>query len=137
MATDNVTQVMFAALTGHDAPLMTRWTYRTADPFAVTMAVQTPRGRWVEWLLGRDLLVSGLTGPVGDGDVRLWCQQVPGHEVVTLEVSSPDGRASFAVDRELLGRFIDATTRLVAFGDEVTCIDFDAEIALVTRSCAG
>lgn len=137
MATDNVTQVMFAALTGHDAPVMTRWTYRIADPFAVTMAVRSPRGRWVEWLLGRDLVLSGLAGPAGDGDVRLWRQQVPGHEVVTIEVSSPDGRASFAVDRELLGRFIDATTGLVAFGDETTCIDFDAEIALLTRSCAG
>src|SRR3954447_23746751 len=26
----------------------------------------------VEWLLSRDLLRAGLTGPVGDGDVRLW-----------------------------------------------------------------
>lgn len=136
MATDSVTQVMFAALTGHDAPVMTRWSYRVSDPFAVTLAVQAPRGRWVEWLLGRDLLLAGLTGIAGDGDVRLCRQQVPGHEVITLEVRSPDGRAMFAVDRDLLGRFIDATTQLVDFGEEATCIDFDAEIALLTRSCA-
>lgn len=47
MATDSVTQVMFAALTGHKSPVMTRWTYTVSDPCAVTLAVQTPRGRWV------------------------------------------------------------------------------------------
>jgi hypothetical protein len=134
--TDSVTQVMFAALIGHDAPVMTRWTYSMSDPFAVTLAVQTPRGRWVEWLLGRDLLLAGLTGAAGDGVVRLCRQEVPGHEVITLEVRSPDGRAIFTVDRELLGRFVDATTRLVEFGDEATCIDFDTEIALLTGTCA-
>ncbi|MBA2309599.1 MAG: SsgA family sporulation/cell division regulator [Pseudonocardiales bacterium] len=137
MATSRATQVMFAALTGHESPVMTRWTYSVSDPFAVTLAVQTPRGRWVEWLLGRDLLLAGLTGIAGDGDVRLCRQQAPGHEVITLEVRSSDGRAMFTVDRELLGRFIDATTQLVEFGDEATCIDFEAEIALLTRSCAG
>jgi hypothetical protein len=135
--TDSVTQVMFAALIGHDAPVMTRWTYSLSDPFAVTLAVQTPRGRWVEWLLGRDLLLAGLTGIAGDGDVRLCRQEIPGHEVITLEVRSTDGRAVFTFDRELLGRFIDATTQLVEFGDEAACIDFDAEIALLTRYCAG
>ena len=58
---DSVSQVMFAALTGHPDPLLTRWTYRADDPFAVTVAVQTPRGRWVEWLVGRELLAKGLT----------------------------------------------------------------------------
>ena len=60
--------------------------YDSTDPFAVRVrfgdgsADDVDRPSYddpdddggVEWLLSRDLLRSGLTGPIGDGDVRLW-----------------------------------------------------------------
>ncbi len=135
--TDSVSQVMFAALSGHPDPLMTRWTYRADDPFAVTVAVQTPPGGWVEWLVGRELLARGLTGTAGEGDVRVCWQHVRGQEVVRMTIRTIDGQATLAVDRGLARRFVDATVDLVPLGGESAQIDFDLEIAKLTESCSG
>src|SRR4051794_11482988 len=48
----------------------------------------------VEWLLSRDLLRAGLTGPVGEGDVRLWPAR-GGAAVVFLQLRAPSGEALF------------------------------------------
>lgn len=137
MTGDTVTQVMFAALEGQEPPVMTRWAYHAADPFAVTLAVQTLRGSWVEWLLGRELLMAGLVGEAGEGDVRVSWPQTKGRTLVVVTIRSIDGQIVLALDRELLGRFLDATENLVPLGSELTTADIDAEIAKLTQSCAG
>jgi hypothetical protein len=134
---DSVSQVMLAALSGHPDPLMTRWTYRVDDPFAMTVAVQTPRGRWVEWLVGRELLAKGLTGIAGQGDVRVCWQHVHGREVVRITIRTVEGQATLAVDRGLARRFLDATVELVPMGGESAQIDFDLVIAKLTEICNG
>lgn len=137
VASDSVTQVMFATLSGQPDPLITRWTYRADDPFAVQLAVQTPRGRWMDWLLSRELLVNGLCGAAGDGDIRVSWQHMGGQEMLRLEIRMADGLALLAVDRELVRRFVDATAELVPLGAESSRIDLDAEIAKLTQRCAG
>jgi hypothetical protein len=132
---DSVQQDMFTVLHGQPAPVVTRWSYRAADPFAVTLAVRTRHDRWVEWLVGRDLVAESLAAPTGLGDIRMRPKTVQGYDIVEIEIRSTDGRAILEVDRDLLRHFVDATTEIVALGDEAGRMDIDGEIARLTRSC--
>src|SRR5687767_1502488 len=71
MSKDLVQQDMFTVLHGQPAPVVTRWSYSAYDPFAVSLAVRTRQDRWVEWLIGRELVVAALDEPTGEGDVRM------------------------------------------------------------------
>ena len=135
MTTDSVQQDMFTVLHGQPAPVVTRWTYRASDPYAVSLAVRTRQDRWVEWLVGRELVVDGLVGPAGEGDVRMCPRTVQGYDIIEVEISSHDGRAVLEVDRDLMRQFVDASLDIVALGDESGWMDLDGEIARIT-SCA-
>ena len=134
---ETVSQEMFTVLHGQPAPIVTRWTWSAADPFAVVLGVRGRRGRWVEWLVARDLVIESLTGPAGCGDIRMSPQHVQGYDIVEIEIRSTDGRAVLEVDRDLLGQFVDATLAVVRVGEESARMDLDAEILKITRSCAG
>ena len=136
MTRDFVQQDMFTVLHGQPAPVVTRWSYSAYDPFAVSLAVRTRHDRWVEWLVGRELVIDGLDTPMGEGDVRLRPRTVQGYDIVEIEISSHDGRAVLEVDRDLLRHFVDATLEVVPFGTEVDRIDLDDEIARITGSRA-
>jgi hypothetical protein len=127
---------MFTVLHGQPAPVVTRWSYSAYDPFAVSLAVRTRQDRWVEWLVGRELVVDGLDAPAGEGDVRMRPISVQGYDIVEIEIRSHDGRAVLEVDRDLLRTFVEATLAMVALGDEADRMDLDGEIARITRSCA-
>jgi hypothetical protein len=134
---ESVTQDMFTVLHGQPAPVVTRWSYSAADPFAVTLGVRGRRNRFVEWLVARDLVIESLTGPAGCGDVRMSPQHVDGYDIVEIEIRSTDGRAVLEVDRDLLQQFVEASVALVPVGAEGSRMDLDAEILKITRSCAG
>jgi sporulation and cell division protein SsgA len=59
----------------------------------------------VEWLLSRDLLRAGLTGPVGEGDVRLWPAR-GGLDVLFLQLRAPSGEAMFELSGAAVGDFL-------------------------------
>lgn len=134
---DTIAHDMFALLREAAAPVVTRWTYCTDDPFAVTLEIQTRGNRCVDWVLARDLLVTGLSTPAGIGDVRVRPAQFGEWEVTLVEIRSLDGHAVLEVDRDLLRQFVEATFEVVPLGDESTAVDMDAEIAKITRSCPG
>ena len=133
---ETVAHDMFALLHQSAAPVVTRWTYSADDPFAVTLVIQTRGDQCVDWVLARDLLVAGLTGPAGIGDVRVRPVRMDDWDVALVEIRSPDGRALLEVDRDLLQQFVDATIEAIPLGSESTVIDMDAEIEKIT-SCAG
>jgi hypothetical protein len=137
MSPDTVSQEMFTVLHGQPAPIVTRWTYTAADPFAVTLGVRTRNGRWVDWLVARDLVIESLSRPAGCGDVRMSPQRVQGYDIVEIEIRSSDGRAVLEVDRDLLAEFVAESTALVPVGREAAHVDLDLEIEKITRSCAG
>ena len=137
MTPETVAQDMFTVLHGQPAPVVTRWTYSAADPFAVTLGVRGRRDRFVEWLVSRDLVIESLSGPAGCGDIRMSPQHVQGYDIIEIEIRSTDGRAVLEVDRELLQQFVDASLALVPAGAEGSRMDLDAEILKITRSCAG
>jgi Streptomyces sporulation and cell division protein, SsgA len=134
---ETVAQDMFTVLHGQPAPVVTRWTYSAADPFAVTLGVRGRRDRFVEWLVARDLVIESLSGPAGCGDIRMSPQHVQGYDIIEIEIRSTDGRAVLEVDRELLQQFVEGSLALVPAGAEGSRMDLDAEILKITRSCAG
>ena len=136
MTNDLVQQDMFTVLHGQPAPVVTRWSYSAYDPFAVSLAVRTRHDRWVEWLIGRELVMAALDAPAGEGDVRMRPLSVQGYDIVEIEIQSHDGRAVLEVDQELLRSFVDATLQMVPVGTEADRMDLDGEIARITRSCA-
>jgi hypothetical protein len=136
MTNDLVQQDMFTVLHGQPAPVVTRWSYSAHDPFAVSLAVRTGHERWVEWLIGRELVMAGLDEPSGEGDVRMRPLTVQSYDIVEIEIQSHDGRAVLEVDQELLRSFVDATLEMVPVGTEADRMDLDGEIARITRSCA-
>jgi len=136
MTVESVQQDMFTVLHGQPVPVVTRWTYLTADPYAVGFAVRTRADRWVEWLVARDLVVSALVASSGEGDIRMHPRQVHGYDIVEIEICSVDGRAVLEVDRDLLQHFVDATLDLVPLGTEAEHMDLDLEIGKIVRSCA-
>ena len=136
MAGDTVSRDMFTVLHGQPAPVVTRWTYAAADPFAVTLGVRTHGDRFVTWLVARDLVIDSVRGPAGCGDVRMSPQHVQGYDIVEIEIRAGDGRAVLEVDRDLLAEFLDASTALVPVGTESGLVDLDAEIGKITsRAC--
>jgi hypothetical protein len=98
------------------------------EPFAVKVAFRTERGRWIEWTFARDLLVTGLTEPSGLGDVRVRPDLSEDEAMLTLEIESPDGYASFQLERDDVQSFIDCTFELVPLGAESEHFDVDALI---------
>ena len=129
---DTVSQEMFTVLHGQPAPVVTRWTYAAADPFAVTLGIRSRGDRFVEWLVARDLVIDSLSRPAGCGDVRMSPQRVQDYDIVEIEIRSGDGRAVLEVDRDLLTAFVEASTALVPVGDEPRHMDIDAEISKIT-----
>jgi hypothetical protein len=136
MTSDSVRQDMFTVLHGQATPIVTRWTYQAADPFAVSLAVRIHEGHWIEWMVARDLLVVAMDCAAGEGDIRMSPRMVLGHDVLEIEIRSTDGRAVLEVDRDLLRRFVDAATALVPLGTESDHVDLDEEIARIARSVA-
>lgn len=132
MSTDSVSHDMFTVLHGQPAPVVTRWTYRANDPFAVSLAVRTRHDRWVEWLVSRDLVIDALWGQAGIGDIRMARQLIQGYDIVEIEICSGDGRAVLEVDRDLLRGFLEASAEIVAIGDESGRMDLDEEIARIS-----
>jgi hypothetical protein len=127
MTTNTVHHEQVAALHGASTPVQTRWSYRRDEPFAVTVSFCAERGRWVEWVFARDLLIDGLVAPAGIGDLRVR----PGDddEILVLEISSPSGNAVFELDRADTEEFLAITLRLVPAGLESEFFDTEKLLA--------
>ncbi|SDD17191.1 SsgA family sporulation/cell division regulator [Actinokineospora iranica] len=121
------------SLYGGSTPVQSRWTYRASEPYTVAAAFQTDRDRWVEWVFGRDLLVAGLSGPAGEGDVRLLPDLANGRAALYLEIESPDGHALLEMNYEAIQNFLATTVAMVPLGNEGDYFDIDALIEEITN----
>jgi hypothetical protein len=98
------------------------------DPYAVAVAFGWP-GTTVCWLVGRDLLIDGLTHPAGEGDVLLWPSiDENGRAAVVVELCSPNGRLVAQLSTRELRAFLDRTLVAVPQGTGWGDVDdlFDA-----------
>ncbi|MEV4596046.1 SsgA family sporulation/cell division regulator [Amycolatopsis sp. NPDC049253] len=133
MHTDAVHQTQFVLLNESTTPVLSRLSYHSAEPFAVTVAFRTERGRWIEWTFARDLLVTGLEEPAGLGDVRIRPDLSEDPAMLTLEIESPDGYASFELEREDIENFLESSYELVPLGTESENFDIDGLIEEISN----
>ncbi|GHF67403.1 hypothetical protein FHX82_003713 [Amycolatopsis bartoniae] len=131
MRTDHVEQHQFVTLNGCRTPVFSRWSYVAREPYVVTLAFRTERGRWIEWSFARDLLVDGLREPAGLGDVRVRPDLAYEHQLMVIELESPDGYAVVEMRREDVERFVESTCGVVPVGAESGLLDVDGFIAQV------
>ncbi len=107
-------------------------TYDPADPWAVAMTFRS-RHEQVRWVVGRDLLLQGVTCPAGEGDVVLWPSiDENGRAAVVMELCSPGGRLQTRLRTHDLYRFLTRTLALVPLGTE--WIDLEAMVGALTVS---
>ena len=105
--------------------------YRSSDPFAVAMTFVTPEGDLV-WTFGRDLLMRGVEGPAGDGDVHVSpALSLTGRAMVSIELSSPDGHLVLHASGADVQDFLARSAAIVAPGTESDYFDVDMLITQV------
>jgi len=121
---------------GPSLPVLADLSYSADDPWAVRVAFQTggEGDGVVEWMFARQLLTDGVSGTVGEGDVRVWPALSDGEHVLNLAMASPSGSALFEIDRDALVTFLQQTYLVVPTGSEGTVVDLDAELALLLGS---
>lgn len=109
--------------------------YDSHEPYAVQAVFRTGPGG-VTWVFARDTLASGVDGPAGEGDVRVWPAggTLPGDRV-HIALSSPDGQALLEAPAADLRAFLRRTWDLVPVGTESEHVDVDAALAALLRSC--
>ncbi|MEU9043204.1 MULTISPECIES: SsgA family sporulation/cell division regulator [unclassified Kitasatospora] len=107
-------------------------TYRADDPYAVRFAFHLPGDAPVTWFFARELLLDGIGGPAGEGDVHV--HPVGGEfSEVRIVLSSPHGEAVLRTPSAPLTAFLARTDRLVPMGQELTGRELDAELAEILR----
>jgi Streptomyces sporulation and cell division protein, SsgA len=109
-------------------PLPVSLRYSASDPYAVR-AVFSGDGVEVEWVFARDLLRTGLSTPVGDGDVHVWPSWGTGRELLMISLTSPDGQAVLEATADDVRRFLDRTAIVVPDGEESSFLNLDAAVA--------
>ncbi|TQF04227.1 SsgA family sporulation/cell division regulator [Kitasatospora acidiphila] len=106
--------------------------YAAADPYAVRLTFHLPGDAPVSWVFGRELLVDGLSGPSGEGDVRVRPLEGPGRvpEIAVL-LRAPGGDALLRCAVPPLVAFLERAGRLVPVGEEPTTASLDAALAAI------
>ncbi len=113
-------------LSGTTRQLEAELAYDAQDPFAVTMTFRTRHGE-VPWVFHRELLLSGISDPAGDGDVRISPSiDLEGRAVVVIELHSNTGSFVAQARTPEIYRFVTRTLAMVPLGTE--SIDVDAMI---------
>ncbi|MFF8957666.1 SsgA family sporulation/cell division regulator [Streptomyces sp. NPDC014894] len=102
--------------------------YGTEDPYAVRMTFHLPGDAPVTWAFSRDLLLDGLLGPAGEGDVHIAPAgpEEPADLGIRLQVGGD--RALFLVSAAPVVAFLDRTDRLVPLGKERAYGDFEGDL---------
>lgn len=102
--------------------------YETRDPFAVRMTFHLPGDAPVTWAFGRELLLDGINGPSGDGDVHITPTGPEDLSDVSIRLQVGADRALFRSSAPPLVAFLDRTDKLVPLGQERTLGDFEGHL---------
>ncbi|MER7812188.1 SsgA family sporulation/cell division regulator [Streptomyces sp900116325] len=106
-----------------------RLRYEPTDPYVVRAVFFAHSDDPVEWVLGRDLLVDGLRGSAGYGDVRIWPAAGRGDQAMRIALGSSVGTALLEVPVQEVKSFLESTEALVPLGTESGRIDWGIELA--------
>ncbi|MFZ5846922.1 MAG: SsgA family sporulation/cell division regulator [Actinomycetota bacterium] len=103
--------------------------YDPTDPYAVAVHFLVD-GATVRWVFSRELLMSGVHEPVGEGDVRVSPSLDPdGRAALLLTLQSPAGRAVIKMRSRDVLDFLAHTSRAVWPGTESDHVDRDAAVS--------
>jgi len=98
--------------------------YSPDTPLSVEITFDLGAGSTpVVWILGRELLRDGLSGPAGMGDVQI-DPTAPGSRTLRLRLHSPGGIAEFRVPGQALEDFLGRTAKAVPYGREAEAPGF-------------
>jgi hypothetical protein len=113
-------------------PVPASFRYSREDPYAIHVAFHVGEGKAVEWTFARDLLLTGILGWRGIGDVRVWpsagSEGSGPRSVLNIEVRSPFGQAHFEGQASEILDFVRRTCQIVPVGEESDHLDFDSEL---------
>ncbi|MFI8185283.1 SsgA family sporulation/cell division regulator [Actinacidiphila glaucinigra] len=107
--------------------------YDETDPLVVSLALRTPEGSVVRWMVSRDVLFEGTEEPSGIGDVRLWPSRVRTCRVVLLRLEVQQMSSLFEMDLVQLQGWLEETFQLVPPGTEFDHIDWTTALATLMR----
>ena len=102
--------------------------YAVDDPFAVSATFHSAEGS-VTWVFSRELLLAGLHGASGEGDIRVEPMHRTSRSVLRFELSSPSGRAIIEGPHDQVRQFADQTVELLPPGFEWQYLNFDAALS--------
>ncbi|MFE4856035.1 SsgA family sporulation/cell division regulator [Streptomyces sp. NPDC056670] len=102
--------------------------YEATDPYAVRMTFHLPGDAPVTWAFGRELLLDGINGATGDGDVRIEPTEPEELSDVRIRLQVGADAALFRAGAAPLVAFLDRTDKLVPLGQEWTLGDFDEHL---------
>ncbi|MEU6589557.1 SsgA family sporulation/cell division regulator [Streptomyces sp. NPDC046881] len=69
-----------------------------------------------EWIIGRDVLIDGLEGPAGEGDVRIWPAGEEGRRDLYILLNPPSGTALLKAPAQEVNAFLQETEAVVPRG---------------------
>jgi hypothetical protein len=103
-------------------PVRIHFDWFPSDPLSVIMRFPD-HGQ--EWIVGRDLLIDGLTFTVGLGDVTLTPigADMESIQVIEMRLIRPPQVALFRIDAGELLNFLNATMQVVSLADEPQVCD--------------
>jgi hypothetical protein len=102
--------------------------YETRDPYAVRMTFHLPGDAPVTWTFGRELLLDGINGPSGDGDVHIAPVGARTLSDVSIRLRVGRDSALFRAGAAPLVAFLDRTDKLLPMGQELTQGDFEVNL---------
>jgi hypothetical protein len=112
-------------------PVEAELRYDTADPYAVAIVFMA-LGREVVWVFGRDLLLHGVSEPVGDGDVQVLPSiDADGRAQVLISLTAPTGQALVEARSRDVHDFLALTAQAVWPGTEGDRLSADDAIAAI------
>ncbi|MGX5185809.1 SsgA family sporulation/cell division regulator [Streptomyces avermitilis] len=111
-------------------PVSMKLRYEPSDPYVVRAAfTAVDSDETVEWIIGRDLLIDGLEGPAGEGDISIWPADGPDCCDSYILLNPPAGTALLKARTHEIKTFLQGTEALVPRGAELGHIDLDASLA--------
>lgn len=124
-----VRQQIAATLSSSSSAIDSEWSYSRDAPWSVQVAFPSG-GVAVRWVFARELLVAGVDGWAGLGDVRLGPapRRDRGPRITMLHVGGQGRVVPVSLDTQALESFVHATTQIVPFGAESRQQDWDAAL---------
>ncbi|MEW1649048.1 SsgA family sporulation/cell division regulator [Streptomyces sp. NPDC091219] len=121
---------------GTTVPVSTNLSFRSWEPYSVHISFSMEGRAPVNWVFARELLAEGIVRPSGLGDVRIWPEDSDRPGFLSLQLSSPYGRALLALPAGLVTPWLARTYHAVPAGFEGGSLEFDRELARLLGKAA-